>query len=267
MPKKLLGLITSLFIFGIAHAELPYYVDDTPIMENDEHLDQRVSLIEDQYLDTTGSTQTKTGGLNINSSLSVASLTVTAGTALFGTSGSSVVISAGEIGVAADPEARLHVIMDSNGIILQRLGSPSGKFAIGVFGANNTLSVTDLANNISRFQIDPGAISGARVSIGSVTSSDSADSLSIYSPTSHAIRMNNNANASPFGFIINQNTDGSIDIFNVSAGTMSFGTSNATRYALGTSAITTGGALCLNSDKILKKCTSAVDASGNCTCP
>lgn len=30
---------------------------------------------------------------------------------------------------------------------------------------------------------------------------------------------------------------------------------------------TTGGALCLNASKVLTKCTSAVDASGNCTCP
>ena len=32
-------------------------------------------------------------------------------------------------------------------------------------------------------------------------------------------------------------------------------------------AITTGGALCINASKNLAKCTSAVDASGNCTCP
>lgn len=30
---------------------------------------------------------------------------------------------------------------------------------------------------------------------------------------------------------------------------------------------TVGGALCLNASKVLAKCTSAVDASGNCTCP
>jgi len=35
----------------------------------------------------------------------------------------------------------------------------------------------------------------------------------------------------------------------------------------GTGSPTTGGALCLNSSNILAKCTSAVDASGNCTCP
>jgi hypothetical protein len=28
-----------------------------------------------------------------------------------------------------------------------------------------------------------------------------------------------------------------------------------------------GGALCLNSSGTISKCTSAVDASGNCTCP
>jgi hypothetical protein len=29
----------------------------------------------------------------------------------------------------------------------------------------------------------------------------------------------------------------------------------------------TGGALCLNSSHVLSKCTTAVDSSGNCTCP
>lgn len=35
----------------------------------------------------------------------------------------------------------------------------------------------------------------------------------------------------------------------------------------GTGAPTTGGALCLNAVGQMRKCTSAVDASGNCTCP
>lgn len=35
----------------------------------------------------------------------------------------------------------------------------------------------------------------------------------------------------------------------------------------GTGAPTTGGALCLNAGGAMAKCTSAIDASGNCTCP
>ena len=35
----------------------------------------------------------------------------------------------------------------------------------------------------------------------------------------------------------------------------------------GTGAPTTGGALCLNAGGAMSKCTSAVDVSGNCTCP
>lgn len=37
--------------------------------------------------------------------------------------------------------------------------------------------------------------------------------------------------------------------------------------AIPSAVVTTGGALCLNASHVLSKCTSAVDASGNCTCP
>jgi len=39
------------------------------------------------------------------------------------------------------------------------------------------------------------------------------------------------------------------------------------RFTAGGTAPTAGGALCLNASGDMKKCTSAVDASGNCTCP
>ena len=43
--------------------------------------------------------------------------------------------------------------------------------------------------------------------------------------------------------------------------------SSGTITLAGTGAPTTGGALCLNAAKQMSKCTSAIDASGNCTCP
>ena len=43
--------------------------------------------------------------------------------------------------------------------------------------------------------------------------------------------------------------------------------SSGTITMAGTGAPSTGGALCLNSKQAISKCTSALDASGNCTCP
>lgn len=43
--------------------------------------------------------------------------------------------------------------------------------------------------------------------------------------------------------------------------------SSGTLTVDGTGSPAAGGALCLNAAKALSKCTSAVDASGNCTCP
>lgn len=43
--------------------------------------------------------------------------------------------------------------------------------------------------------------------------------------------------------------------------------SSGTITMIGTGAPTSGGALCLNASKQISKCTTAVDASGNCTCP
>lgn len=43
--------------------------------------------------------------------------------------------------------------------------------------------------------------------------------------------------------------------------------SSGTITMIGTGSPATGGALCLNAANAMSKCTSAVDASGNCTCP
>ena len=53
------------------------------------------------------------------------------------------------------------------------------------------------------------------------------------------------------------------------AGKITFYTGNAVtqQLILPTASVTAGGALCINSSRVLTKCTSAVDASGNCTCP
>lgn len=70
------------------------------------------------------------------------------------------------------------------------------------------------------------------------------------------------------GIISNSIASGNKGSFGTSSNhTLSIITNNTARVTFPTSAITTGGALCLNSSSVLSKCTSAVDASGNCTCP
>lgn len=59
---------------------------------------------------------------------------------------------------------------------------------------------------------------------------------------------------------------GNVGIGNVNPGTK-LHLSSGTITMDGTGAPTTGGALCLNAAGAMAKCTSAVDASGNCTCP
>ena len=59
---------------------------------------------------------------------------------------------------------------------------------------------------------------------------------------------------------VRNTTDQSIKLTTLGAG------ANNASLTLKVSA-TTGGALCLNASNVLSKCTSAVDASGNCTCP
>lgn len=51
------------------------------------------------------------------------------------------------------------------------------------------------------------------------------------------------------------------------AATFALRTNTVDRVIVPNAAVTTGGALCLNASKVLSKCTSAPDASGNCTCP
>lgn len=53
------------------------------------------------------------------------------------------------------------------------------------------------------------------------------------------------------------------------AGKITFYTGNAVtqQLILPAASVTAGGALCINSSRVLTKCTSLVDASGNCTCP
>lgn len=51
------------------------------------------------------------------------------------------------------------------------------------------------------------------------------------------------------------------------AATFALRTNTVDRVIVPNAAVTTGGALCLNASKVLSKCASAPDASGNCTCP
>ena|SRR3990167_2913129 len=54
----------------------------------------------------------------------------------------------------------------------------------------------------------------------------------------------------------------------VTGGDITFAVNGSTQVIVDqATTISTGGALCLNASRILTKCTSAVDASGNCTCP
>ena len=62
------------------------------------------------------------------------------------------------------------------------------------------------------------------------------------------------------------NEDGSVGIGTTAPATK-LHMSSGTLTIDGTGAPTTGGALCLNAGGAMSKCTSAVDASGNCTCP
>lgn len=64
-----------------------------------------------------------------------------------------------------------------------------------------------------------------------------------------------------------QAADGAGYIGTNGAATFALRTNTVDRVIVPNAAVTTGGALCLNASKVLSKCTTAPDASGNCTCP
>lgn len=118
-----------------------------------------------------------------------------------------------------------------------------------------------------------GAILGSssgRVGIG--TASPSYMLQVVQSSTQPIVRVNNGGNYWDIGGLGSGTAyirafEGIVAMGNEFGGPLNLITNNTTRVQVPNAAITTGGALCLNGSNVLSKCTTAVDASGNCTCP
>lgn len=193
----------------------------------------------------------------------------------FQVDGSTFAVSAGNVGIGvAAPTSRLTVRSESGNVFVQNVLSSDNQSLFTVeqvasagAGRIDIYDAAGSAGAVIRGSGDSYILNG---DFGMGTFSPASDLGA--SPTLHiagaapSLRLDDTGTSTDAEFYI----DGSTMNFATRhvGGLMRFSTGDGVdALTIPANGVVTGGALCLNASKILSKCTSQPDASGNCTCP
>lgn len=149
-------------------------------------------------------------------------------------------------------------------------GSPG---QAGTPGANaNLFGIRSGGGNVNRFIVKGNGDTvqtGSMTATGLLLNTGAQTTFRVVNNGSYNILSLNGNDGSTIANLIGLQAGQSNDpnLYVVAKATVSFYTGGTEKMRINNTAITTGGALCLNSSKEVSKCTSAVDGSGNCTCP
>jgi len=148
----------------------------------------------------------------------------------------------------------------------------NGRVGIGMSGINNIYALNVTASNALSNILKDGLYVGAAGSSGRGVRIGYSDD----GATTGYIAETHDSATAALNFVMRSNGTPVTAMTILGSGNVGIGTaspstkvdiSSGTITMAGTGAPTSGGALCLNASNQMSKCTSAIDASGDCTCP
>lgn len=168
---------------------------------------------------------------------------------------STFVVTEGNIGVGLSPSYQLDILGRSN-FPIRTIGAAGGGFIMGSYDSTwGGLWPSGITPSMTNYALLANPTYGIALNVptnGSIQFL--VNDGTIGQLTSTTLALNTSITSATLGV----GKTFPVTKVHISSGTITLD---------GTGAPTTGGALCLNSVGAMSKCTTAIDASGNCTCP